>query len=87
MMLETAAIRSEDFAYRKGAGDELRKRHEALLKKGATKKNLPELFRLDADFHNFIAECSQNRFIVQVISQQNRLRRLLEYNSLIDAGR
>ena len=86
-VIESSAILSDAFVYRRQAGDEMKHRHESALKRGASKRNLVELFRLDADFHNFIAECSSNRFVVQAIQHQNRLRRLLEYNSLIDAGR
>lgn len=85
--LETSAILSDNFVYRRAIGDDLKKRHKSVLKRKAGKRDLAELFRLDADFHKFISECSQNRFVVQAVSQQNRLRRLLEYNSLIDAGR
>ncbi len=85
--LECGTLRRETFNYREKAGRALRHRHEAVLQSKVRKHDLPDLFRLDADFHDFIAECSNNRFVAQAISQQNRLRRLLEYNSLIDAGR
>lgn len=87
IMLECEALRSEAFHYSARAGTELRRRHNAVLNSNVRKRDLPDLFRLDADFHEFLAECSNNRFVVQSIEHQNRLRRLLEYNSLIDAGR
>jgi DNA-binding GntR family transcriptional regulator len=34
-----------------------------------------------------LANCSKNRFVIQAVQQQNRIRRLLEYNSLVNAGR
>ncbi|MEM1110473.1 MAG: GntR family transcriptional regulator [Pseudomonadota bacterium] len=53
--------------------------HEKLL--ASKRLRLPEieLFRMNADFHEMLAEFSGNRFILQAIQQQNRLRQLLEY--------
>ncbi|MCU4180409.1 GntR family transcriptional regulator [Bosea sp. BH3] len=39
------------------------------------------LFDTDASFHEMFAEFSGNAFFLQAIQQQNRLRRLLEFNS------
>lgn len=40
-----------------------------------------ELFEINADFHLMLAEFSQNTFFVQIIQQQNDLRRLTEFLS------
>lgn len=37
------------------------------------------LFNTDAEFHEMIAQFSGNSFILQLIQQQNRLRRLMEF--------
>lgn len=87
MILEPSSIRSPEFRYNGSLADNLRRRHETVLASKAAPPVLGVLFRLDADFHNFIADCACNRFTKLAIEQQNRLRRLLEYNSLIDAGR
>ena len=63
----------------------IRARHERIL--SDEQHSLSELFRLDEEFHLFIAGCSHNSFVVQAVAQQNKLRRLLEYESLIDMGR
>lgn len=87
LIIEPGAICSSHFVYDVSGGDTLRERHETVLNAREVDLTSAELFRLDADFHSFIATCSRNRFVIQSISQQNRLRRLLEYNSLINTGR
>jgi DNA-binding GntR family transcriptional regulator len=47
----------------------------------------PAIFAIDASFHEMMAEFSGNVFVLQALQQQNRLRRLLEYNSYEDRGR
>ena len=87
MIVEPEAISSSTFVFDKAAADALRERHEQVLEAEEEDLNAANLFRLDEDFHNFIASCSRNRFVAQAINQQNRLRRLLEYNSLVNTGR
>lgn len=85
LLVEPGAMRQASFVYDKANAAAIRSRHERILKSKSRK--LSELFRLDEEFHLFIAECSNNAFVVQAVAQQNRLRRLLEYESLIDSGR
>nr|WP_306766306.1 GntR family transcriptional regulator [Shinella pollutisoli] len=85
LLIEPGAILQASFSYDRAAAAVIRSRHERVLHAQTLK--LSELFRLDEDFHLFIAECSRNTFVVQAVAQQNRLRRLLEYESLIDSGR
>ncbi|WP_137113539.1 GntR family transcriptional regulator [Mesorhizobium sp. GR13] len=85
LLVEPGAIRQVSFTYDKANAAVIRSRHERILRSNTRK--LSELFRLDEEFHLFIAECSNNPFVVQAVAQQNRLRRLLEYESLIDSGR
>jgi DNA-binding GntR family transcriptional regulator len=40
-----------------------------------------QLFEIDAAFHEMLAEFSGNAFFLQAVQQQNRLRRLMEFNS------
>ncbi len=87
ILTEPSAILMPTFRPAKGAIKNLRARHEAVLNSKRTKWNISFLFSIDVDFHNFIAECSGNRFIISAIARQNRLRRLVEYVSLIDKGR
>jgi DNA-binding GntR family transcriptional regulator len=85
LLIEPGAILQSTFAYDQQAANAIRTRHERVL--SANTHKLSELFRLDEEFHLFIAECSKNAFVVQSVVQQNKLRRLLEYASLIDQGR
>lgn len=87
IMTEPAAILLPSFALNSAAADHLRARHEAVLNDKKGRRDISFLFEIDADFHNFVAACSGNRFVVKAIERQNRLRRLVEYASLIDAGR
>lgn len=85
LLIEPGAILQSSFQYDKAGAASIRSRHERVL--NSRTRNLSELFRLDEDFHQFIAECSRNPFVIQAVAQQNKLRRLLEYASLIDTGR
>lgn len=46
-----------------------------------------EVFQTDASFHELLGSFSGNSFVLASIRQQNRLRRLLEYQSYPDAIR
>ena len=85
LMIEPEAIRHKGFVYQQARAVAIRSQHDRIL--NAASHTMSELFRLDEDFHLFIAECSNNMFVVQAGMQQNKLRRLLEYQSLIDTGR
>ena len=86
MIIEPQGILSEGFTLDAEKASTLRKRHEQVLRQ-KRKPILAEIVRLDEEFHEFIAQCSKNRFVAQAVAHQNRLRRLMEYHSLIDAGR
>jgi DNA-binding GntR family transcriptional regulator len=38
-----------------------------------------KFFELNAEFHEFVAACSRNRFLEQALINQNRLRRFFSY--------
>jgi DNA-binding GntR family transcriptional regulator len=46
-----------------------------------------EVFQTDASFHELLGSFSGNSFVLAAIRQQNRLRRLLEYDSYPNAAR
>lgn len=85
LLIEPASILQSGFVFDAAGAAVIRGRHDRIL--NATSHSLSELFRLDEEFHLFIARCSRNTFVVQAIAHQNKLRRLLEYASLIDTGR
>lgn len=81
-VIEPAGILMDSFRAYRAALDRIRLQHLNLLAR-PTLGDLPgrQLFELDASFHETIAECSGNTFLLQAIQQQNRLRRLLEIGS------
>jgi len=87
MLMEPGSILLQTFKLNKVAAKRLRGRHNRVINSKDTPRDISELFELDVDFHTFVAECSANRFIIDAIARQNRLRRLVEYMSLTDPGR
>lgn len=67
---------------------ELKRQHEALIGELAHAMPSRRLVEVDADFHESIGAWSNNRFIMQAIQQQTRLRRLMEFQfSMADPNR
>lgn len=58
---------------------EMKHRHEELIAELAHSVPSRGLVEVDADFHESIGAWSNNRFIMQAIQQQTRLRRLMEF--------
>jgi DNA-binding GntR family transcriptional regulator len=88
MLIEPAGLREPTFKAHIGRLRQCRDEHTDLLSKVRDGRRLQsDLFELNASFHELLAEFSGNRFILQSVQQQNRLRRLLEYASLHDPGR
>ncbi len=57
----------------------LRRQQEALAAGGYRSAGRVELFQANSTFHEALAKLSGNRFVAQLITRQNQLRRLLEY--------
>lgn len=53
--------------------------HEELVQRGVNAVTGSEMFRINAEFHEMITAFSGNRFFLEIMKQQNALRRLLEY--------
>lgn len=81
-VIEPAGILMDSFRAHPAALEHIRLEHLNLLARPDV-NSLPgrQLFELDTSFHETIAECSGNTFLLQSIQQQNRLRRLLEFAS------
>ncbi|MBB4314004.1 GntR family transcriptional regulator [Roseospira marina] len=79
--IEPAAILVPEFKPDRQALAGLRREHEALLEceRRGERISGPELYRIDALFHETIVEFSGNPLFVQAIQQQNRMRRMLEH--------
>ncbi|MDF2373982.1 MAG: GntR family transcriptional regulator [Rhizobiaceae bacterium] len=88
MLIEPAGILMEDFTIAPSTIEQIRLEHLNLLARPDF-NSLParQLFNLDANFHEVIAECTGNTFVIQSIQHQNRLRRLLEFASYSNSRR
>ncbi len=84
---EPAAILLPNFKLNKAQAQLIRSRHNSVLANKQTDEDISLLFDIDVQFHEFVSGCSGNRFLLATIVRQNRLRRLVEYASLIDTGR
>lgn len=87
LALEPAAILAPSFALDKGLAEISRRRHETALEVAPEDAPLGRLFDIDAEFHQLIGISSHNSFFQAAIERQNSLRRLVEYESLLDKSR
>ncbi|MCB8878540.1 GntR family transcriptional regulator [Acidisoma silvae] len=87
-ILEPASLLLPEFMSDVAVLDQLQEEHQHLLDTLLEKVEVPIwIFNLDARFHETIAGFGQNSFILNVIRQQNALRRLLEIRSYSDQTR
>lgn len=86
LMVEPAALLLPGFKDAHGRVAEMRARHVALQSNGRVLSRR-DVFDIDASFHEMLASLSGNESVLEVIRQQNRLRRLMEYESYPDAAR
>jgi DNA-binding GntR family transcriptional regulator len=82
LLIEPACILEPTFRVDKARAQRLRQTHVALLADGIEKLSSSKFFELNAEFHEFVASCSHNRFLEQAVVNQNRLRRFFSYISL-----
>lgn len=86
LIVEPAAFSEPTFQVDTGELERVRSRHLQLMNTGGPVP-AAEMFDVNADFHEMIARFSHNRYILQSVVQQNRLRQLLEAKGLTDAAR
>lgn len=80
MIIEPAGLLEPTFAAENEQMKQSREAHRYILAQAGTGRLTGrEIFDTNAAFHLMLARFSGNRFIVQAIDQQNRLRRLSEY--------
>ncbi|MEM0953271.1 MAG: GntR family transcriptional regulator [Pseudomonadota bacterium] len=79
LLIEPAGLLQPTFRVNPADMQKSRDAHQKLLR--SRRKRIPEidLFTMNASFHEMLAEFSGNRFILQAVKQQNRLRQLVEY--------
>jgi DNA-binding GntR family transcriptional regulator len=84
LLIEPAGLLEPTFAADKDRIARSRARHQAIIgRKVATR----EFFTTNAEFHEMLAAFSGNRFILQGMQQQNRMRRLAEFKARHDFDR
>ena len=87
-LVEPSAILMDSFRTHPTTLEHIRLEHLNLLARPDFNSLPPrQLFELDASFHETIAECSGNTFLLQAIQHQNRLRRLLEFATYTNGRR
>jgi DNA-binding GntR family transcriptional regulator len=82
LLVEPAGLLEPTYVYDSRKIARCRAQHEALLNKGARAVKPNEMFEANAVFHETLAEMSGNRYFLQIVQQQNRLRRLRELHPL-----
>jgi DNA-binding GntR family transcriptional regulator len=86
LMVEPAALLLPGFSADRSEISDIRTRHLALIEDRRSLSRR-EVFDIDAGFHEMLARFSRNDAVLEAIRQQNRLRRLMEYESYPDAAR
>jgi DNA-binding GntR family transcriptional regulator len=79
LLIEPACVLEPTFRLDKARAQRLRETHVELLTDGLEKLSSIKFFELNAEFHEFVAACSHNRFLEQAVIHQNRLRRFFSY--------
>jgi len=87
LMLEPAALLLPSFRIVRPELQRMRDIQNGLLASVSGALSRREVFQVDAGFHELLASFSNNSFVLAAMRQQNRLRRLLEYQSYANAAR
>lgn len=87
LAIEPVALLEPGFRLDEQAAARAEERHLGILT-GAVRQVTPiELFEMNAEFHELLAASSGNRFFLEAIRQQNRLRRFVNYHWTYGAER
>lgn len=79
LIVECGALRQPSFRVDAQELANLRAAQETILAAAEGNVRRDHWFRVNAQFHETLASWSHNRFLVQVVRQQNNLRRMTEY--------
>ncbi|WP_299450204.1 GntR family transcriptional regulator [uncultured Pigmentiphaga sp.] len=85
--LEPAALLEPTFRLAPEAVARLREIEHHILSGGARTMTADELYERAVNFHETLAEASQNPFFIDVLRRINKVRRLLVYRSMVDRER
>lgn len=87
ILIECAAILEPGFHLEQAWIDEMRERHQQMMRAEWTDRSSVILFEMNAEFHQGISAASGNRYIADAMQRQNQLRRLSNYNWKHGPGR
>jgi len=87
LLIEPAALTEDGFHLPPRKIASLRDLHQSALDEGLETRSIGELFDIDAAFHETLGNACGNRFLIQAIRQQTRLRRLSEYEKYTSRDR
>lgn len=79
LSIEPAALLEPGFCLDRERASRSRAAHEDLLAGTSRQVSAIDLFEMNAEFHELLAASSGNRFFLQAVRQQNRLRRFANY--------
>lgn len=80
LLVEPASFLEPGFAPDRAWLEDIRKRHNQVLGRKWRDEFAVPLFDMNAEFHQTLAEASNNRYFAQVVRQQIELRRLRNYS-------
>lgn len=86
-IIEPAGLAEATFELDQDWLERSRARHLAFRKRKWRDTMSVELFELNSDFHEQLARCSGNRYILDAVQRQNKLRSFLNINWVNGAGR
>lgn len=87
LLIEPAGIREPSYVFDQSLFENLQLQYEKVLDIGPDIFSASEFAEMNSQFHEAIAQCSNNRFFLQVVRNQDRLRRLTEHSGLANPGR
>lgn len=83
LLVEPAGILEPTFRLDRKAIERRRAEQQRLVEDGVGSVSPATLFDLNTRFHETIAECGNNEFLLQSLVRLNRLRRLIEYRQTL----
>jgi len=86
-LVEPAGLLEATFELDREWLDRSRAEHLALRKRKSLDTLAAELFAIDMDFHEGIARCSGNRYVLDAVRRQNKLRSFMTIQGMVDAER
>ncbi|MCY6381918.1 GntR family transcriptional regulator [Hoeflea prorocentri] len=79
LLIEPEMISLPEFEFNQAFFDQVYEEHLRLESAESLADEWPNIFEQDVQFHEALARCSGNQFIIEVIQRQNIIRRITEY--------